>query len=267
MASVTATIQYIQDDGDRAAYHASEAGGAAATHDGQFDPRQVQINDARGAAAGFDLDGAGFTLVGQTSAVTDFYDDAQLKAIYEAEVIALIKQVTGARRVDVFDHTRRAATDSLRRQAKSREPSSVIHNDYTEWSAEQRLRTLLPDEAEQLLRGRFAIINLWRSIAGTVETMPLAFCDSTTLAADDLVAVKRVSKDRVGELQMARFNAAHRWYYYPGMTSDEVLLIKTYDSATDGRNRFTIHTAFDDPNSAADAAPRQSLETRCFVFF
>ena len=57
MASVTATIQYIQDDGDRAAYHASEAGGAAATHDGQFDPRQVQINDARDAAAGFDLDG------------------------------------------------------------------------------------------------------------------------------------------------------------------------------------------------------------------
>jgi len=45
------------------------------------------------------------------------------------------------------------------------------------------------------------------------------------------------------------------------------VLIKTYDSATDGRNRFTIHTAFEDPNSAADAAPRQSLETRCFVFY
>ena len=133
MASVTATIQYIHDDGDRAAYHASEAGGVAATHDGQFDPRQVQINDARGAAAGFDLDGAGFTLVEQTSAVTDFYDDAQLKSIYEAEVIALIKQVTGARRVDVVDHPRRAATDSLRRQAQSREPSSVIHSDNTVW--------------------------------------------------------------------------------------------------------------------------------------
>lgn len=163
MASVTATIQYIHDGGDCAAYHASEAGGASAKHDGHFDPRQVQINDARGAAAGFDLDGAAFTLVGQTSAVTNFYDDAQLTEIYEVEVIALMKQVTGARRVDVFDHTRRAATDNLRRWVKSREPSSVIHNDYTEWSAEQRLRTLLPDEAEQLLRGRFTIINLWRS--------------------------------------------------------------------------------------------------------
>ena len=66
---------------------------------------------------------------------------------------------------------------------------------------------------------------------------------------------------------MARFNAAHRWFYFPAMASDEAVLIKTYDSAMDGRNRFTIHTAFEDPNSAADAAPRQSLETRCFVFY
>lgn len=81
------------------------------------------------------------------------------------------------------------------------------------------------------------------------------------------MAVKRVLKDRVGELQMARFSAAHRWYYYPRMTSDEALLIKTYDSAADGRNRCTIYTAFDGSTSAADLAPRQSLETRWFVFF
>ncbi len=267
MPNVTATVQYIHDDGDHAAYHASEAGGAAATHDGRFDPREVQITDARQAEAVFDLDYEGFRLVPQISAVTDFYDDAQLASVYNAEVTALMKQITGARRVDVFDHTRRAATDQLRRAVKSREPSSVIHNDYTACSAEQRLRTLLPDEADKLLKGRFAIINLWRSIAGPVETMPLAFCDSSTVSPADLVAVKRVAKDRVGELQMARFNAAHRWFYYPAMDSDEAVLIKTYDSATDGRNRFTIHTAFEDPNSAADAAPRQSLETRCFVFY
>ena len=267
MPAVTATVQYIHEGGDQAAYHASEAGGAAATHDGRFDSREVQIKDARRAEAVFDLDHEGFQLVPQASAVTDFYDDEQLASIYNAEVTALIKQITGARRVDVFDHTRRAATDQLRRTVKSREPSSVIHNDYTEWSAEQRLRTLLPDEADRLLAGRFAIINLWRSIAGVVETMPLAFCDSTTVKADDLVSVKRVAKDRVGELQMARFNAAHQWYYFPSMRNDEAVLIKTYDSARDGRNRFTIHTAFADPNSAVDAAPRQSLETRWFVFY
>ena len=231
MPAVAATVQYIHEGGDQAAYHASEAGGAAATHDGRFDPREVQIKDARRAEAVFDLDREGFQLVPQASAVTDFYHDGQLASTYNAEVTALIKQITEARRVDVFDHTRRAATDQLRRTVKSREPSSVIHNDYTEWSAEQRLRTMLPDETDSLLAGRFAFINLWRSIAGVVETMPLAFCDSTTVKAGGLVSVKRVSKDRVGELQMARFSAAHQWYYFPSMRSDEAVLIKTYDSA------------------------------------
>ena len=221
MPAVKATVQYIYESGDQAAYYASEAGGAAATHGGRFDSRVIQIKDARRAEAVLDLDREGFQLVPQASAVTDFYDDEQLASNYNAEVTALIKQITGAQRVDVFDHTRRAATNQLRRTEKSREPSSVIHNDYTEWSAEQRLRTLLPDEADRLLAGHVAIINLWRSIAGVVETMPLALCDSTTVKADDLVSVKRVAKDRVGELQMARFNAP----------------------------------------------PRQSLETRCFVFY
>ena len=140
-------------------------------------------------------------------------------------------------------------------------------HDYTQWSAEKRLREILPDDAEELMTRRFAIINIWRSIAGRVESHPLAFCDSTSLADGDLVKVTRQAKDRVGQIQMARFNPAHKWYYFPAMEAGEAALIKTYDSATDGRNRFTIHTAFDDPTSPPDAAPRQSIETRCFAFF
>jgi len=48
---------------------------------------------------------------------------------------------------------------------------------------------------------------------------------------------------------------------------NEALLIKTFDSETDGRTRFTIHSSFDDVTAPADSAPRESLETRCFVFF
>ena len=130
-----------------------------------------------------------------------------------------------------------------------------------------RVGNHVEDEAEALMTRRFAIINIWRSIAGRVESHPLAFCDSTSLADGDLVEVTRQAKDRVGQIQMARFNPAHKWYYFPAMEAGEAALIKTYDSATDGRNRFTIHTAFDDPTSPPDAAPRQSIETRCFAFF
>ena len=264
--SVRAMLQYLaaDDDGD-AVYHASQAGGAAADHDGDYDIRQVEIHDGRGRA--FDLDTAGFMLTGHVSGMTDFHDDDALAAVYDAEARELVTGVTGARRVEVFDHTRRAASDTLRRRQVMREPSSVIHNDYTPWSAERRLRDLFPDEAETLLAGRFAIINIWRSIAGRVETNPLAFCDSRTLAAGDLVEVTRQAKDRIGQIQMARYNPAHEWIYFPDMEMDEAVLIKTYASALDGRTRFTIHTAFTDPTSPPDAAPRQSIETRCFAFF
>lgn len=263
---IRARLQYLAsgDDGD-AVYHASQAGGTAADHDGQYDVRVVAIKDGRGHD--FDLDAAGFMLIPHVSAMTDFHDDAALAAVYDAEARSLVTAITGARRVEIFDHTRRAASDTLRRQQVMREPSSVIHNDYTPWSAERRLHDILPDEAEMLLAGRFAIINIWRSIAGRVETNPLAFCDSRTVGAGDLVEVTRQAKDRIGQIQMARFSPAHQWFYFPAMDMDEVALIKTYDSATDGRTRFTIHTAFADPTSPPDAAPRQSIETRCFAFF
>ena len=263
---IRAQLQYLapSDDGS-AVYHAAQAGGAAAAHDGQYRWHEVDIADARGCD--LSLDRQGFMLMPHNSAVTDFSDDAALADIYEPEIDRLLRSVTGARRVHVFDHTRRAASDNLRRNRAVREPSSVIHNDYTSWSAEKRLAEMLAHEAASLSAQRFAIVNVWRSIAGTVETMPLAFCDSTTLADGDIVEVTRQARDRTGQIQMAYYNPAHRWGCFPHMMPDEVALIKTYDSAVDGRNRFTIHTAFADPASAPDAAPRQSIESRAFLFF
>ncbi|MBT6123315.1 MAG: methyltransferase [Candidatus Puniceispirillum sp.] len=263
--SVIAPLQYIASRESVAEFVASQAGGVAATHPGEYNFVDVEIANGRGH--NFHIDREGFQLVAQPSAVSDFYDDLLVNDIYEAEVKDLVRTVTGADQVHIFDHTRRAASDNLRKAVKSREPASVIHNDYTDFSAPQRLRDLLPDQAEARLQKRFAIVNVWRSIVGSVETFPMAFCDSTSVAIDDLVPIKRLSSDRIGEIQYALHNPKHCWFYFPAMTMNEVALIKTYDSATDGRARFTIHSAFDDPSAAADAAPRQSIETRCFVFF
>lgn len=263
--SVTAPLQYIASRGAVAEFVASQAGGAAATHPGEYNIVDVEI--ANGRDQDFSIDREGFQLVAQPSAVSDFYDDLLISDIYEAEIKDLVRSVTGADQVHIFDHTRRAATDKLRKAVKSREPASVIHNDYTDFSALQRLRDILPDQAESRIQNRFAIVNVWRSIFGTVETFPMAFCDSTSVDNDDLVPVKRLSSDRIGEIQYALHNPKHRWFYFPAMTMNEAALIKTYDSATDGRARFTIHSAFDDPSADDDAAPRQSIETRCFVFF
>ncbi|MGB2160320.1 MAG: hypothetical protein ACPH8C_08390, partial [Candidatus Puniceispirillaceae bacterium] len=82
---IRARLQYLAsgDDGD-AVYHASQAGGTAADHDGQYDVREVAIKDGRGHD--FDLDAAGFMLIPHVSAMTDFHDDAALAAV-QAEAV------------------------------------------------------------------------------------------------------------------------------------------------------------------------------------
>ena len=261
--SITASVQYLAGS-PSAVYNASVPGGEVSTHDGKYVEQEVEIHSARGK--GFSLNREGFTLVDHDTAVKD-YTDAEQMAVHDAEIEAIIKRTTGASRVIVFDNTRRAASDALRKEQQVREPASVVHNDYTRKSAPQRLRDLHPEEAEELLQKRFAIVGAWRTTAGTVETHPMAMCDTSTVVVDDLVDVVRQAKDRVGGIQMVRYNDAHRWYYYPQMQPNEALLLKTYDSAEDGRAQYNCHTAFVDPTSPPDAAPRQSIETRCFVFF
>ncbi len=267
---VEARLKYLANDKDLAVYIASVGGGDVTEHKGNYVVRQVSIRNARARAVDFSLDREGFILAPQPSAVGDFYDDDEIAAVYEAEVKALIQSAAGAARVEVFDHTRRAASLEVQKARMIREPASIIHNDYTARSGPQRLRDHFPDaphEAETLLRRRFAIVNVWRSIGGTVNSTPLALCDASSVTPEDLVSVKRQAKDRIGEIQLPIYNPAHRWYYFPELRPDEALLFKTYDSATDGRARFTIHTSFEDPAAAADAPPRESIETRCFVFF
>ena len=266
--AVTAKLVYLVDTGETPVAYPSLGGGDTTEYTGRLDERSVAIEDGRARPEGFELDREGFQLVRHETAVADFYDDAEIEAVYNPEVERLVAQVTGASRVVIFDHTRRAGTRDLQAEKGVREPAQMVHNDYTDRSGPQRLRDLLPaEEAEELLKRRFAIVNVWRSMRGPVETAPLALCDARSVAPGDLITTERRAKDRVGEIQRAAFNPAHRWYYFPNMQAGEALLIKVYDSARDGRARLSIHTAFDDPNAPADAAPRESIETRTFVFF
>jgi len=227
----------------------------------------VPIHDARAIPGGASLDREGFALIHDHSAVTDFYDDAQVKAVYYPECERILKEVTGAARVLMFDHIVRYAPRSRRGEAGVKEPAKGVHNDYTLDSGPQRLRDLLPDEAAALMKNRFAIINVWRPIRGPVEESPLAICDARSIEISDFVASALLYPNRRGETFAVTYSPRHRWYYVPAMRPDEAILLKCYDSAEDGRARFTAHTGFDDPAGPPDAAPRESIETRALVFF
>ncbi len=225
------------------------------------------IHDLRPVANYLSLDANGFSLVKHGSAVRDFFDDEEVRRVYYPEVERVLKRVTGAHRVHVFDHTTRRRVEGAqdRSDGGPRQPVQRVHIDHTAKSGPQRVRDLLPDEADELLQGRVQVINLWRPIRGPLLDAPLAVCDATTVAPADLVPTDLVYPQRVGETYSVKFNASHRWYYAPRMQPDEALLIKCSDTANVPA-RFTPHSAFLDPTAPADAAPRQSIEVRTLVF-
>ena len=215
----------------------------------------------------FSLDANGFTFVPHRTAVRDFLDKRELETVYYPEVVQLIKELSGARRVQVFDHTLRSGEEAEREARLLREPVLSAHNDYTEWSGPNRVRELLPHEAEVLLKSRFAIIQVWRAISEPIVSNPLAIADAASVAPEDLLVAERRYPHRVGQTYRLKFNPAHRWYYFPRMRRDEALVFKVFDSEKDGRARFTPHTSFDDPSTPAGAPPRRSIEARALAFF
>jgi len=268
---VDATVTFTIHRPERLAYRIAEMGGDedAQEYHAWYADQRIAIRDARPMADSFSLDREGFVLLRSTSAVADFYDSDGFRKTYDPEIAALVKRETGASEVVVFDHTIRVQSDDKRREKKVRETVKLAHNDYTEKSGPQRVRDILGDAAEagRRLEQRFAFYNLWRPIAGPVLSLPLALCDAGSVAPGDWVIADLVYADRVGEIYNLASNPAQRWWYFPRMTTEEILLFKCFDSARDGRARFTPHTAFDDPTTPPGAPPRESIETRVVAFF
>jgi hypothetical protein len=228
---------------------------------------RVPVRDARPIATEITLDALGFGLIEHRSAVRDFYDDDEVKQVYYPETENALKDATGAARVFIFDHTvRRRVPGAEDRRDGIRQPASRVHVDHTAKSGPQRVRDLLADEAQELLRGRVQVINLWRPIRGPLRDAPLAVCDACSVAPEDLVPSDLIYPNRIGETYSVTYRPSHRWFYFPEMRADEALLLKCYDSKTDGRARFAPHTAFTDPTTPADAPPRESIELRTLVF-
>src|SRR5947209_20413542 len=156
--AVSAGLHYTLDTGVKPVNETFGPGNIRRRQSGETEERAVTIRDGRPFADEFDLEVTGFEFVEHKTRIHDFFDIEELKRVYYPEVEALVKKVSGASRVVVFDHTLRSGDEAEREAKLVREPVFNVHNDYTEWSGPQRVRDLLPGEAEALLQRRFAII-------------------------------------------------------------------------------------------------------------
>ncbi len=204
----------------------------------------------------------------------DFWDEAQTLALGHPETAELVKAVTGAARVVVYDHTLRrretsaCPTASPGPGAPARRPRPVHRPDRrwpparsacaTSWA--NRPRTLAAKRAAQ------RIINVWRLIHHEARDWPLAFADARSVARDDLIPSDLIFPHRKGEIYGVAYNPAQQWRFVPDLQVDEAILIKCWDSDASVA-QFTPHTAFEDPTTPEGTPPRESIEFRTIAFF
>ena len=277
----------------------------------EFEEQRVSVMNAREHFSG-NLTVSGFELIKDDIERfnIDFFDNKVVLEKYYAMCASAIKDALGARSVYAFDHNIRSATGKKTKKMitggqQVQGPAHTVHGDYTLTSAPERLRQLsmlpgkndtvrdLIPEGESLIPradvehalngGRFAIVNLWRSIVPEpVEMNPLALCDASCVDPEDLVVFEIHYADRIGENYFAKFNPKHTWFFYPLMNRSEALLIKQWDSEggiarTKGGSAdsvfpklpctFSFHSAFKDPQTREDAPDRWSMEVRCAVLY
>ena len=237
---------------------------------------RVAVYDCRSIADRLTLDDAGFEVVAHRSSFHEYYNPERVRDEYYPEAVALLKRVTGAQEVFVFDHNVRNQTRSERGEAGVRLPVDGAHNDYTLSSGPRRIGEILAANQAQSLSGkRAALINLWRPIVGPVQDFPLAVCHARATKLDDFIPteIRHYLEDNLetphltGEIYSFQHSPEHRWFYLSDMQPDEVMLLKCYDSADDGRAKFTGHTGFRNPACPADFIPRESIELRTVVVF
>ncbi|KAL1610085.1 hypothetical protein SLS60_001750 [Paraconiothyrium brasiliense] len=226
--------------------------------------QDVTLGDLRGQEQKFSLDNNAFeTVQNVPSEEYEFQDDEQIKKVYYPEVEKLLlERVPGANRVLLFDHTIRRSHPGA-----NRAPVTRVHVDQTPFSAAQRVKFHLPEEADRLLQGRYRIINVWRPLNGPVMAHPLAVADSSTVRDEDLIPVEHRYPDRTGETAQVNYNRAQEWYYFSGMKNEDRLLLKCFDSdEAVGLWGRAPHTAFVDPRTPEGAVGRESIEVRALVF-
>lgn len=234
----------------------------------QEGPQKVQLTDIRGTESSYKLDKDAVEVLSSIPTQTTyetFNDDEDVKRVYYPEVSdLLLREVEGAHKVILFDHTIRRENPESRRQ-----PVNRVHIDQTPRAAADRVRMHVsdPTEAEELLKARYRIINVWKPLNGPVQSSPLAFASASSVSGnEDLAPVEHRYPHRTGETMGVKYNPDQKWLYLSGVRDDERLLLKCSDSTPEDVGRWVPHTAFVDERSPEGGRLRESIEVRALVF-
>ncbi|KAI1635063.1 hypothetical protein F4809DRAFT_642897 [Biscogniauxia mediterranea] len=300
---VSTFINYYKDPGDGSPPMPIRISDTTVKNERPTVAHPTVVRDITGEEHRYTLDAHGFQLCRRRRCGEEdeeeeedfFRDPERVRQVYYPQCEELLREVTGAPRVLVFDHKTRSGPSHWHRLGENnravRGPLMRAHVDQSYDGAEMVLRRHFPHEAEELMRGRrWMIVNVWRPLK-TVFKDPLAAADATSIPDADLVPAQILYRDGSRDETWTilppssssssgtrRTSAAedegktetrehgHRWYFKYAQTPAEALLIKCFDSSTGVPARRAPHSAFADP-AHEDGEARVSVEARALVLF
>jgi hypothetical protein len=235
--------------------------------------KPVTVSNMRAAGGGFSLDREGFTVADAPTEVRDFYDRDDVASRYVSEARELIRSLTGCTATALLNSpVVRVSGRVGTRPAGATFTGDFAHADFSAPAAEAMLRRTVPaGEVAERLRHRYSVFNVWRTFSGPPQDVPLALCDTRSVAPQDKqyceITMKMASGDPLTWENITYYhNEAHRWWYCPDMTRDEAYVFRSFDSSPSHTEQVP-HSAFVNESCPASAPPRASIEVRVFAFY
>jgi len=244
----------------------------------------TRVEDARPLQEGRNeaefLDEYGFVLLDAPHAVGDWGNEMDVAASYLPQVEDMIRtRLYPGRKLIVRQPPR-----VMRRGAGTDTPQygTGIHCDHDRTAddyqhnvaafAGDELAAKWRDWFERDEADTFVVLDFWRpTMDEPLRHMPLVLCDPNSIDPDDMIstALEGIAPNGAATYHIGlKHNPGQRWYYYPEMTADEVLVFKLFElrkSEEPQRFRAVLHCAIEDPSTPPEAQPRQSCEHRVSV--
>ncbi|KAF2176577.1 hypothetical protein K469DRAFT_606717 [Zopfia rhizophila CBS 207.26] len=264
---VPTLLNYYCDPGDGSPPMPVYVGGGTVTNERPTIPTPVTVHDISGEEDKYTLSSHGFQLIHHQSNEKEFREEEKIKEEYYRECEKLILDITAGKRAFLFGHLARRGPSNWHRlgqgNAAKKGPLHRVHIDQSYEGAEMILRNHLPDEADELMKRRWQIINIWRPIR-TIYKDPLAVASAQSIPDEDLIPASVIYPKSRNETFTVKPNPTHRWFFKNAQKPDEVLFIKCFDSDTTVARRVP-HCAFRDAETD-NREDRESIEVRSLVF-
>ncbi|KAI3338105.1 hypothetical protein F4824DRAFT_509716 [Ustulina deusta] len=201
----------------------------------------------------FILSTSGFQVV-RVPRHCDQWTDGSVREVYLPAMSTWLQEFFRCRKVVIYTYTVEPWVG----------PYMRAHCDVTLNSGLRRLDLHVPDEADEIRKGRFRFISVWRPLTTPYQDRPLAMLDGRSLCQDDLIGADIVFPHYCDEGYELLHSPHHRWFYKQRMDTDEVIMFKLYDSSPE-EVRFCPHSAFIDPSVPLDTPPRANIEIRALL--